>query len=138
MAGTLTLDFRHPETVELSYDLKDKDMLSIVTGGVGDFLTPVSKVTFSDGTLTVTVLGKTITFSNVNPDMNIQALRSLEPSTVYWGGKEMTVRDFYMNPKFANGDKTSFSNIFSASSGGTLFGKQNNSGGFNFFNNKKM
>lgn len=131
MEEILTIDFRQPKNVEKSYDLKDKNMLSIITGGVGDFLTPVSDVTVTKDTLTVTVLGKTLEFTNFNFDMNIRALRTPDPSSVYWGGNKTTIRDFYYNPKFGHTNKAMLSQLFTMSSTGNLFGQQNNLDGLN-------
>ena len=132
MSGTLTLDFTKFSKVKSSYDLKGKDMLSIVTGGDGGFIDGVKSVSASGSTLSVTLqiyvnqklTTKKIKFTNVNPDMNIRAMKTTDPSTIHWGGDETTVSDFYFNPKFANADRTWLSKPSATSVKGTVFGEE--------------
>lgn len=129
MAGELTLDFTKFSKLKASYNLKGKDMLSIVTGGNSGFIDGIKSVSASGSTLSVTVqiyvnqklTTKTIKFTNVNPDMNIRAMQTTDPSTVHWGGDNTTVSDFYFNNKFGNGNRTWLSKPSATSVSGTVF-----------------
>ena len=55
--------------------------------------------------------------------MSIEALRSVDSESAYWGGNNKTVSEFYYDDKFGNSSKEWLANTSATKATGTSFGE---------------